>query len=276
MTLETHKGFTLIELALVLVIIGLVVGGILVGQELVKAAEVRATIAQIEKYNTAVNTFRTKYNALPGDLNAITAQAFGFTPRGTLAGQGDGNGIIEGYDGTRNRGPVQSGETLTFWTDLSVGNTANGLNLNVNLIDASFSAYASPAMPAPAINAANVDTYIPAAKLGHNNYIYIFSYNTVNFFAISPVVTTAVTGVVSPPVGGLTVNQAYQIDKKIDDSYPLAGNVSAAYSGGYAPYATADTATTCFSAASLQLPGAYSLSINNGSGLNCYLSMHFQ
>lgn len=49
-------GFTLVELSIVLVIIGLVVDGVLVGQDLFCAAAVRATISQIEKYNTAANT----------------------------------------------------------------------------------------------------------------------------------------------------------------------------------------------------------------------------
>jgi len=65
--------FTLIEMSIVLVIIGLIVGAVLVGQDLIRAAEVRATIAQIEKYNTVVNTFRGKYGGLPGDLNASLA-----------------------------------------------------------------------------------------------------------------------------------------------------------------------------------------------------------
>ena len=70
-------GFTLIELSIVLVIIGLIVGGVLTGQDLIKAAEIRATVGQYEKYNTAVNTFRTKYNGIPGDLLTSSAQAFG-------------------------------------------------------------------------------------------------------------------------------------------------------------------------------------------------------
>src|ERR1700746_416796 len=90
--LDVSPGFTLIELSIVLVIIGLIVGGVLVGQDLIRAAEVRATISQIEKYNTAVNTFRGKYNALPGDLNAAAATAFGFSGRGIPPGAGDGNG----------------------------------------------------------------------------------------------------------------------------------------------------------------------------------------
>jgi prepilin-type N-terminal cleavage/methylation domain-containing protein len=64
-----HKagGFTLIEMSIVLVIIGLLVGGVLVGQDLIRAAQVRKTGTLIEQLNTAVNTFKLKYNCLPGD-----------------------------------------------------------------------------------------------------------------------------------------------------------------------------------------------------------------
>ena len=72
-----QAGFTLIELSIVLVIIGLIVGGVLTGQDLIRAAEIRATIGQYEKYNTAVNTFRTKYNGIPGDLLAASSTSFG-------------------------------------------------------------------------------------------------------------------------------------------------------------------------------------------------------
>jgi len=74
---KPQQGFTLIELSIVLVIIGLIVGGILVGQDLIKGAEIRATVAQVEKYNSAVNTFRTKFNAMPGDIPQAAAATFG-------------------------------------------------------------------------------------------------------------------------------------------------------------------------------------------------------
>jgi prepilin-type N-terminal cleavage/methylation domain-containing protein len=79
-------GFTLIEMSLVLVIIALIVGGILVGQDLIKAAEARAQISQIEKYNSAVNTFRAKFQAIPGDMAVATANQLGFTVGASCSG----------------------------------------------------------------------------------------------------------------------------------------------------------------------------------------------
>ena len=89
-------GFTLVELSIVLVIIGLIIGGVLVGRDLISAAGVRAQVSQIEKFNTAVNTFSGKYGYLPGDISAASATRFGFAPRGSYAGEGDGNSVIDG------------------------------------------------------------------------------------------------------------------------------------------------------------------------------------
>ena len=76
-TSYSQQGFTLIELSIVLVIIGLIVGGVLVGRDMIQAATIRAQVAQIEKYNAAVNTFRLKYNGLPGDMLPAVAATFG-------------------------------------------------------------------------------------------------------------------------------------------------------------------------------------------------------
>src|ERR1035441_8985409 len=150
-------GFTLIEVSIVLVIIGLIIGGILVGQDLINAAAIRAQVSQIEKYNAAVNTFRTKFNALPGDMNAATATAFGFTARGAFAGQGDGNGLIQGVlaNAAASNGGwiVFAGELQMFWVDLSTANLIDGGFTTNNML-----------APNGVVTPAQVSLYFPAAR----------------------------------------------------------------------------------------------------------------
>ena len=67
--LKTKQGgFTLVELAIVMVIIGLLIGGILKGQELIKNAAISATAAQIKAFESAFVTFEDIYQAKPGDF----------------------------------------------------------------------------------------------------------------------------------------------------------------------------------------------------------------
>ncbi len=91
-----RHGFTLIELSIVLVIIGLIVGGVLVGRDMIRAAEIRATVSQVEQLDAAVNTFKTKYGCLVSDCT--TTVSLGFTGAGNGlwgVGNGDGNGAID-------------------------------------------------------------------------------------------------------------------------------------------------------------------------------------
>jgi prepilin-type N-terminal cleavage/methylation domain-containing protein len=80
------SGFTLLELSIVLVIIGLIIGGVMVGKELIRQSEMQSVAADISRLRTAVQTFRLKYNALPGDFNRAT-QYWGVA---TTNGDGDG------------------------------------------------------------------------------------------------------------------------------------------------------------------------------------------
>ena len=67
------QGFSLVELSIVLVILGLLTGGILTGQSLIRAAELRSVTTEFQKYQTAMMTFRDRYMALPGDMRNATA-----------------------------------------------------------------------------------------------------------------------------------------------------------------------------------------------------------
>mgnify|MGYP001100732306 CR=1 FL=1 len=66
-------GFSLVELSIVLVILGLLVGGILGGKSLIKAAELRSISTEQAQWNTAIKAFRDKYFMLPGDMNNATS-----------------------------------------------------------------------------------------------------------------------------------------------------------------------------------------------------------
>ena len=96
---RAERGFTLIELSIVLVVIGLIVGGVLVGQSLVLSAAARAQVAQIQKFQQAVTTFEVKYGCKPGDC--ANATSFGFYVNllgcNNTTGNGNGDGTIEAY-----------------------------------------------------------------------------------------------------------------------------------------------------------------------------------
>ena len=66
--MRSEAGFTLVELAIVMIIIGLLIAGVLKGQALIQNAQVTATVAQTKAIEAATTTFRDTYNALPGDI----------------------------------------------------------------------------------------------------------------------------------------------------------------------------------------------------------------
>lgn len=86
-----QSGFTLVEIAIVLVIIGLILGGVLQGQVLIDNAKYKNFVKQIESYRAGVHTFQDTYRALPGDIGVISALD-------AAATAGDGDGIIEGAE----------------------------------------------------------------------------------------------------------------------------------------------------------------------------------
>lgn len=302
--LRARRGFTLIEMSIVLVIIGLIVGGVLVGQTLISAAVIRAQITQIERFNTAVNTFRGKYSYLPGDIPDPGASQFGLFPRGTapdadgIAGADDGNGLIEGIFNANapnsNCGLcIPSGETVMFWSDLIY---ANGQRLN--LIEGSFNScpayngstcnlpgFGDPGPGTLAMSA--IGTWLPQAKIGNGNYVYVYSMGGVNYYGISVPTSFAYSTLTSP---GITVNQAYAVDKKADDGQPLTGNITATYvnSGGSYPYsiayagtagnsATPGSTTTCYdNNNAVNATQQYSAEQSGGQGVNCTLPFRFQ
>lgn len=284
-------GFTLIEISIVLVIIGLIIGGVLAGRELIEQSTIRATIAQLGEYKTAVNSFRSKYNGLPGDLP--NGGQLGFPARNTYPGTGDGNGRIEGahssggYAGTFQR----SGETVVFWTDLSMSGLING---SFTLADN---------IPSGAtITEANLGRYFPRAKLASDHYILAFNDGAItnwnwagdshNYFSIQSF-TRVDQGIpwhtnVGDERFRMPVHQAYSIDSKMDDGKPTQGIVRAAavrqgtafyvhntasnFGDGADVFTESGSETTCYdNNGSASYPHHYTLDVNKGQGPNCAL-----
>lgn len=94
-------GFTLIELAIVLIIIGVIAGAVLKGQDLLEAAKMRGLLADANRFRMVVQLYHENYGALPGD-DAHAAQHFG-----AQVSNGDGDGIISNND------------SQLFWTHLA-------------------------------------------------------------------------------------------------------------------------------------------------------------
>jgi prepilin-type N-terminal cleavage/methylation domain-containing protein len=224
----SESGFTLVELAIVLVIIGLIVGGVLVGQDLIKSAQIRATVGDIEKFNTGATAFQTKYSGLPGDLLNTRATSFGFVTRSGADGRGDGDAIIECGPGPATTEKTGLGhETALFWRDLS---EAEFIPLG----------FATATDAAVATTGATIGQFIPSLRLRETGFITVYNEGGRNYFYVGGFgVVTVTTGAWTAPTDVLTPSEAESIDRKIDDGRPTTGVVRAVTALGAAA-STAD------------------------------------
>lgn len=227
-SLRRTQGFTLVEISIVLVIVGLVVGGAVGGYVLIRAAELRGVITQQRAFEAAVQTFRLKYRALPGDMvtatdiwgaadanpaNCPTAAAFGTC-------NGDGDGRIA----SRNAGSPQWYEMYRFWQQLSMAGLIVGEYTGL--------AGASRFHHVPGVNS-------PLAKVHGGTWSVYYTY--INGLPGGPEYlvqtyyedNTMYFGMAGPPVGFrgtaeeplITPSDAFQIDSKMDDGRPGSGEV---------------------------------------------------
>ena len=109
---STQKGFTLVEIAIVLVIIGLLLGGILKGQEMITQAKIKNVVADFSGVSAAYYGYQDRYRAIPGDdTNANARWTLGIAAPATGA---YGNGIVSGGYATQ----TANEESRLFWQHL--------------------------------------------------------------------------------------------------------------------------------------------------------------
>src|SRR5450759_1909436 len=120
---RNQSGFTLIEIAIVLVIIGLLLGGVLKGQELINSARVKNLATDFRNLPVLIYGYQDKYKALPGDDIAAVSHV-------VATGNGNGNGIIDGkWDST-----TATDETQLFWQDFRLSGLVPGPTAGADLL----------------------------------------------------------------------------------------------------------------------------------------------
>lgn len=205
--MRKQNGFTLIEIAIVLVIIGLLLGGVLKGQELITSARVRNLISQQDGIKAAFFGFQDRYRAYPGDYDKATTNVPGATKNG------NGNSRIEADNGTDK-------ESILVWEHLSKSGFING-------------AYTYAASLTADSNAKN--PYAAYLQL-----VYDGVYGTGTTGTPLTAKHNLKTGTQVP------VEIIAEVDRKVDDGYPYQGafQFSLFDSGATAPTAAGCINTT--------------------------------
>jgi prepilin-type N-terminal cleavage/methylation domain-containing protein len=117
--MPNHRhGFSLVELSIVLVILGLLVGGILSGQSLIRASELRGVSTDVQRITAAVMTFRDKYIALPGDMINASAYWSAQANGGKAAACGDTESSGKATCDGNGDGEIDNPQTDGVWEKL--------------------------------------------------------------------------------------------------------------------------------------------------------------
>ncbi|MCU0869536.1 MAG: prepilin-type N-terminal cleavage/methylation domain-containing protein [Burkholderiales bacterium] len=197
---RSQSGFTLIEIAIVLVIIGLLLGGILKGQELITSARVRNLISQQDGVKAAFYGFQDRFRALPGDYSQATTNIQGVT----AAPNGNGNG-----DGQITTPSSGTNEIYLVWEHLSKSGFINGNYVYATAVGET----TTPKNP-----------YGQYVRLAYDNVYAVPSGTPVSRHNLK-------TG------NQIPVEIMAEVDRKVDDGQPTTGSfVYAVFSdGGTAP-----------------------------------------
>ena len=240
---KRQAGFTLVELAVVMIIIGLLIGGVLKGQELIANAQITSTSAATKGIDAATTTFRDTYNALPGDMINANVRLANCAAAPCVPGAVNGNGRVD----SNAIGAAPTNENIAFWAQLGAADLMAGID---PIAGAGGNAWGANFPSSPVGGGFHMAYDAGGAALGGNPNARRGHYLILN----------NAPGV-APTGDALTALQAARIDRKLDDGDPTAGTVFPTNAG-------VGGAASCISGA-----GLYDESIANTT---CDLFIRFQ
>jgi prepilin-type N-terminal cleavage/methylation domain-containing protein len=234
---ERRAGFTLIELSIVIVIIGLLLGGVLVGQDLIRSAELQAIATDHQRYKGAAKQFQDQYYALPGDFSQATTvwPTAGGCPGGaaTLGKEtcdGNGNGRVGDLFVA-----LDHPEVFRFWQQLNAAEILEDDFTGVAGAGGTMHAIPETNVPASTVGGAGFTaTWIGDPGAGD---ALLFQGNYTNAMIFG---SARADGPTDQPT--LTPQEALGIDEKLDDGRPGQGKVLANWSGNCTDAASGATA----------------------------------
>jgi prepilin-type N-terminal cleavage/methylation domain-containing protein len=210
-----QSGFTLIEIVIVVVVVGLLLGGVLAGQQLIRGARVHKLMADVSGYRAAIHSFTERYETYPGDYEGASLHI----KCSPACLNGNGNKRVE-----RNAVPVggsQVHEELLVWSHLS----------GAGFISGQFTA--APGGTIPTLNNSPVN-------ISQRYWQFIFD-AVFGSTPGTPARHNLKTG------NQIPVSFLQEIDTKVDDGLPNAGffRFSAFAAGDAPPVAGAAAAPNC-------------------------------
>ena len=213
--IKKKEAFSLVELSIVIVIIGLLVAGTLAGADLIKTAKLKSLIGEVESYKIAVDNFKQQYEELPGDMRNATSFWTTDQNGGTAVQNGNGDGEIQPSSGDKNAGLT---ETFYAWNHLTLAKLVPGT------FSGSTATGATPGVNIPASK--YMDGVGFSLRYNANPWNYT---NALGRFLPANYIATgkAYAAWNIPQTNAFTAQQAYYVDSKIDDGKPASGKVIA-------------------------------------------------
>ena len=226
---KKQAGFTLVELAVVMIIIGLLIGGVLKGQELIANAQIASTVTQAKGIDAAVSTFRDTYNAFPGDMGNATTRIAGCA--GNCANSATTNSVL---NVAPNAAAANAGEGLQFWLHLSAADLISGVTLTGNAVF-------GEELPTAPIGGGFVAGYTQTGAIGGQTATA--NPRSGHYIVLRADAATAASNASAI----LTPLQAARVDRKMDDGQPNVGTVVAIGTTGATNCASAGAAAGTYS-----------------------------